>query len=58
MAIFFNFRSITLIWAITASYGIEIGLVRPEMLLIFLSGRRLFSFDTEDINRYKHVVVT
>ena len=32
--------------------GIETGLVRPEMRLIFLSGRRLFSFDPEDINSY------
>ena len=38
-------------YGLTASYGIEIGLVRPEMWLIFSSGRRLFSFDTKDINR-------
>ena len=40
------------LYGITASYGIEIGLVRPEMYLIFLFVRRLFSFDTEDLNRY------
>ena len=39
-------------YGLTASCGIEIGLVRPEMQLIILSGRRLFSSDTEDINRY------
>ena len=37
---------------LTASYDVEMGLVRPKVKMIYLSGQRLFSFDTKDIFCY------